>query len=346
MRIHRRARRRRRARTSSPTRSCSIAIAACGGSDAVDAKVDEDRRSPLQDGRSSRSTKFRTLYFDKGRACFDEVVPKDVPKTVVYPFGGGDLLSALVAFPDATEITTISLELAGDPRRIATLTPSQLETQPRRAARRDRRPDLGRLEHEREPVEPAAERSARPGQLVPARARRRRLRAGVDALLHARRRRRHPLPRRRPRSTTLDKEALAHARRASSTTGSRRTSRRRSRTSRSSTARSARPRSASHRHIGWNLGDDYLKQHPQLIRHLEKKGQVTMLVKGASYLLWRGDFSPHPRLHARSPRVDAVGLDRHPAEVREDGRHGAGDVRRLRRRVPRERARQPDGRRT
>ena len=46
-----------------------------------------------------------------------------MPKTVVYPFGGGDLLSALVAFPDATEITTISLEQAGDPRRLRTLTP-------------------------------------------------------------------------------------------------------------------------------------------------------------------------------------------------------------------------------
>jgi hypothetical protein len=46
-----------------------------------------------------------------------------------------------------------------------------------------------------------------------------------------------------------------------------------------------------HRHIGWNLGDDYLKQHPQLLRHLEKKGKVVMLTKGASYLLWRADFS-------------------------------------------------------
>ena len=45
-----------------------------------------------------------------------------------------------------------------------------------------------------------------------------------------------------------------------------------------------------HRHIGWNLGDAYLKTHPQLLRHLEKKGPVTILVKGASYLLWRGDF--------------------------------------------------------
>src|ERR1700735_4326176 len=34
---------------------------------------------------------FKTTYFDKGRAWFDAVVPKDAPKTVVYPFGGGDL---------------------------------------------------------------------------------------------------------------------------------------------------------------------------------------------------------------------------------------------------------------
>jgi len=46
-----------------------------------------------------------------------------------------------------------------------------------------------------------------------------------------------------------------------------------------------------HRHIGWNLGDPYLRKHPELIRHLETKGTVTMLTKGASYLLWRGDFS-------------------------------------------------------
>lgn len=74
-----------------------------------------------------RIAEFRTTYFEKGRAWFDAVVPKDVPRTVVYPFGGGDLLSALVAFPDATEITTISLELAGDPRRLRTLAPAAID---------------------------------------------------------------------------------------------------------------------------------------------------------------------------------------------------------------------------
>src|SRR6185295_8377785 len=75
----------------------------------------------------ARMAEFRTTYFDKGRAWFDGVVPRDLPKTIVYPFGGGDLLSALVAFPDATEITTISLELAGDPRRLRTLSPAAIE---------------------------------------------------------------------------------------------------------------------------------------------------------------------------------------------------------------------------
>jgi hypothetical protein len=46
----------------------------------------------------------------------------------VYPFGGGDLGSALVTFPDAREITTISLEHAGDPTRLAKLDKKQLRT--------------------------------------------------------------------------------------------------------------------------------------------------------------------------------------------------------------------------
>lgn len=54
-------------------------------------------------------------------------VPKDVPKKVVYPFAGGDLSTALTVYPDADEITTISLEPAGDPRDYATLKGKDLE---------------------------------------------------------------------------------------------------------------------------------------------------------------------------------------------------------------------------
>src|SRR5688572_5527201 len=98
-------------------------VAACGGGDAVDAKLTTIVAKHCK-AINEKLDKFRDEYFVKHREWFTGVVPKDAPKTVVYPFGGGDLLSALVAFPDATEITTISLELAGDPRRLRTLKPT------------------------------------------------------------------------------------------------------------------------------------------------------------------------------------------------------------------------------
>src|SRR6202042_2908543 len=52
--------------------------------------------------------------------------PKDLPGAVVYPFGGGDMVTALATFPDATEITTISLEPAGDIRPMDKLAPERL----------------------------------------------------------------------------------------------------------------------------------------------------------------------------------------------------------------------------
>jgi hypothetical protein len=43
--------------------------------------------------------------------------PANVPRTVIYPFGGGDLLTALAVFPDADVYTTISLEPALEQER-------------------------------------------------------------------------------------------------------------------------------------------------------------------------------------------------------------------------------------
>src|SRR5690606_5649584 len=57
---------------------------------------------------------------------FAEHVPADVPKKVVYPFAGGDLSTALTVFPDADEITTLSLEPAGDPRALSKLEDKQV----------------------------------------------------------------------------------------------------------------------------------------------------------------------------------------------------------------------------
>ena len=46
----------------------------------------------------------------------------------------------------------------------------------------------------------------------------------------------------------------------------------------------------THRHIAWNVEDKYLADHGEVLRHLEAKGKVTMMVKGGSYLLWFSSF--------------------------------------------------------
>ena len=61
------------------------------------------------------------------REFFAAHVPKDIPKKVVYPFAGGDLSTALTVYPDADEITTISLEPVGDPRDLGSLKGKDLE---------------------------------------------------------------------------------------------------------------------------------------------------------------------------------------------------------------------------
>jgi hypothetical protein len=238
----------------------------------------------------SKIAEFRTTYFDKGRAWFEKVVPKDVPRTVVYPFGGGDLLSALVAFPDATEVTTISLEQAGDPRRLRTLTPSAIES------------SLGALRLEIGGLISVGsntsenlsnqQRNELPGQVSS-------FLLGLVAGGY------EPVA---MRYFTLDDTGALHYLTQAEIDDL------------DGKARTSQPKSLKHdwlspnfsqafanveiqykkpgedqirihRHIGWNLNDPYLAKHPEVIRHLEKKGPVTVLVKGASYLLYRGDFS-------------------------------------------------------
>ncbi len=59
---------------------------------------------------------------------FAKNVPAGIPKVVVYPFAGGDLSTALTVYPDADEITTLSLEPAGDPTSLARLSDKELRT--------------------------------------------------------------------------------------------------------------------------------------------------------------------------------------------------------------------------
>jgi hypothetical protein len=71
---------------------------------------------------------YKTSWLAKAKPFFEANVPKTLPKTVVYPFAGGDLSTALAVYPDADEITTLSLEPAGDPRALGKLDDKQLKT--------------------------------------------------------------------------------------------------------------------------------------------------------------------------------------------------------------------------
>ncbi len=276
-------------------------VAACGNADAPLPSVlfhGDDKAAAKLDKIVGHHCKqilkqiaeFRTTYFEKGRAWFDRVVPKDLPKTVVYPFGGGDLLSSLVAFPDATEVTTISLELAGDPRRLRTLTPAAIEhslgalraeigglisvgSNTSENLSNQQRNDLpgqvssfllGLVAGGYEPV------SMRYFTLDDAGAIHYLAQAEIDEIDRL-------AQKSRPKSLKRDWQSPSFSHAFANVEIEYR--------------KPGDTQLRVHRHIGWNLGDAYLSKHPELVRHLEHKGNVTILTKGASYLLYRGDFS-------------------------------------------------------
>jgi hypothetical protein len=273
-------------------------IAACGGDPAARIPEavthgDPARRATLAKlvdrhckNLLERMRQFRADYWDRHRAWFDAAVPADIPTTVVYPFGGGDLLSALVAFPAATEITTISLELAGDPRRLPALAPDAVQQS--LAALRVEIGGLLAVGSNTSLNLSAQQRSELPGQVS----------SFLIALVTAGF---EPVAMRYFTLTEsgaieyLDEADIAalEPTRGQALKGDW-ASPNFSPAFANVEIRYRRPGDAAvrvHRHFGWNLGDDYLAKHPELLRHLEAKGKVSVLVKGASYLLQRPNFA-------------------------------------------------------
>lgn len=101
-------------------------IAACAGG----APIPEGYDRAVVDAHCKRLGESRDLYrhayLEPARRLFRELVPPGPEQAVVYPFGGGDLLSALATFPEARDLTTVSLEHSGDPRLRARLAPHML----------------------------------------------------------------------------------------------------------------------------------------------------------------------------------------------------------------------------
>lgn len=96
-------------------------VVACGNADPLPAGVDQPTVDKHCAEMAKRYASFTEKYITPARAFFADKQPANLPTSVVYPFGGGDLAGALVTYPNARDITTISLEHAGDPRKLATL---------------------------------------------------------------------------------------------------------------------------------------------------------------------------------------------------------------------------------
>lgn len=97
-----------------------IAVASCGGGDIPEGfPIDRIQRHCAAVRKTQED--YKKQWVEPAAAFFADIVPEDIPKKVVYPFAGGDLSTALTVFPDADEITTLSLEPAGDPRTLEVL---------------------------------------------------------------------------------------------------------------------------------------------------------------------------------------------------------------------------------
>jgi hypothetical protein len=262
-------------------------VASCGGTEAPPADLDAQVIEKHCAEMAKRYEYIAKNYVEKARGFFAPLQPADLPKTVVYPFGGGDLLSALVTYPNATDITTISLEHAGDPTRLAKLTK---KNQLRTSLQNFRASISGLLSLHDSTSENMRklEMGGIPGQLSfhitgmtalgfePVSLRYFTLaddgtikyltQADIDALAAKK------AKKKRPSWVDTDfSEAF---------------------TNMELTFRKAGDPKAplvTHRHFAWNLGDNGFKGSP-LEKHLMAKGKIVAMTKAASYLIWTSSF--------------------------------------------------------
>jgi hypothetical protein len=235
---------------------------------------------------AAQTQRFRERYVDQAVPFLAALRPEGLPRSVVYPFGGGDLASALVTYPEATDFTTISLEHAGDPRPLADLDAAQLRT-----ALGDFRTAIRGLLTAHDSATDklqALHKGPLPGQICffltalavfghqPVSLRYFRLqpdgslhyytRAEIEALAGKRARKMRDWGVDTDHSVAFSNAELVFER------------------SRADRAR------VVHRHIAGNLDDAHLRGSP-LEKHLVAKGPVAAMTKAASYLLWSGGFT-------------------------------------------------------
>jgi hypothetical protein len=262
-------------------------VVACGGEEPLPPNLDAASVDEYCRWFVPRVATYEKTYLSRARPFLAARRPADLPTAVVYPFGGGDLLSALLSYPDATEFTTLSLEHAGDPRRLAGLDKAKLV----RDLAAVRRRVGGLLTYAESTSENLMqlEKSDVPGQLA----------FFVVAL------RVHGMEPVSLRYFRLQPDGSVRYLTAEDIAADQNTKAQRLNrvwvspefsVSFSNSELVFRPIGKEgplrvHRHIAANLSDDNLKKDPSVLEHLEAKGTVSAMTKAASYLLWAEGFS-------------------------------------------------------
>lgn len=229
---------------------------------------------------------YEKRWASKARPFFKELVPSGLPGQVVYPFGGADLLTALVVYPNLDEITSISLEAGGDPRSFQRTDTDTLTKH--LGLHRKFMDRLVTYNHSRTLDLALLKGTPLPSQLIFAlvglkvhgyepvglRA----IRLNEDGTVHY-----------------FDKKDLADAdAKYSDLKGS--TRNRRLNDYFSSYELRFRKKGVegakvqTYRHFQMNLANDELAKDSRILKHLDKKGKFATMTKGASYLLWWGNF--------------------------------------------------------
>jgi hypothetical protein len=212
---------------------------------------------------------WKRRWISKAVPFLAAVVPADLPAEVVYPFGGGDLFTALATFPKASVITTLSLEPAGNPEAFAAASADDVDHA--LAAFRDVVRRLSFATHHKTTNLLEFRKEALPDQLAFA------LLALVAFDLEPVGLRYFEIEDGGKLHYLSRPEILA------------RKSRRFADMELTFRARAGGP-VRTYRHLQANLADKSLASTPGVMAHLESKGRVTAMTKAASYLLWSPAF--------------------------------------------------------
>jgi len=242
-------------------------VAGCGGDDSlippqIDKKLVEQHCAMLTSGYAE----YKREWLEVAVPFIAKLRPANVPTTLVYPFGGGDLVSALATYPDATDITTISLEIAGDIRPIMKVDNKRLGKELEQL-----RDHLGKLflkAHSRTINMDIETKAAVPGELAFTMA---------ALVIHGY----EPVTLRyfgfNPDGTLkyLTDEDIAKPDKKPFSNAE---------------IRFKKPGDSKVRilrHVAYDLSDGSMKRNPALLKHLEAKGaKVSTMTKAASHLLW------------------------------------------------------------